>query len=127
MAEVNLGTLYDFNKAAMEYEKPLDQIALGVEISKVIADLFEKGLNHYYMLLCRERNDYTIFFINEEKKDNLYKKMMNTLNNRGKILSIDKLPDGAYEIWIKDEFENNEIFVYYLFNYDIGVVDCSDE
>ena len=127
MAEVNLGTLYDFNKAAMEHEKPLDQIALGVETTKVIADLFEKGLNHYYMLLCRERNDYTIFFINEEKKDNLYKKMMNTLNNRGKILSIDKQPDGAYEIWIKDEFENNGIFVYYLFNYDIGVVDCSDE
>ena len=53
--------------------------------------------------------------------------MINTLNNRGKILSIDKQPDGAYEIWIKDEFENNETFVYYLFNYDIGVVNCSDE
>ena len=102
----------------------------GVEFDSVKCDLKvygNKGLNHYYMLLCRERNDYTIFFINEEKKDNLYKKMMNTLNNRGKILSIDKQPDGAYEIWIKDEFENNGIFVYYLFNYDIGVVDCSDE
>ena len=43
------------------------------------------------------------------------------LDSRGRIVSIEPDSAGNYEIWIVDDF--NEALVYYLFPYDLGVIE----
>lgn len=114
MAEINLGTLYDFNKQAMTNEKPLDPILFNTKIKEIGFD------SHWLMLLCHERKDYTVFHL--ISKEGWREALKETLNNRGYVLAIDKQEDGNYEIWIRD-FETDENFVYYLFDYQYGIVE----
>ena len=120
MADIDLGmNLYDFNKNAMTQEKPLDDIAFNIATSKMVEDIIPRS--KFWMLLCNERKDYTVFII--LTKDGILKELRPTLKNRGQILSIDKQDDGNYEIWIRDP-ETKENFVYYLFDYQYGIIEA---
>ena len=119
MAELSLGTLYDFNKQAMAKEQPLAELELEQKLNKVAWDICTK---HYWMLLCNERRDYTVFNILNNNVEFLKSELCDTLKNRGEILSIDKQEDGSFEIWIRDP-ESKENFAYYLFDYCFGVVE----
>ena len=69
---------------------------------------------------------YTIFnIISSEEADSIEFELGPTLRNRGKILSIDQKEEKAWEIWIRDEHDN-ENFVYYLFNYDDAVIEINE-
>ena len=117
--EIDSGlTLYDMNKQAMQQEKPLDAIAFHIKVDDMITDLFDIH-KPYWMLLCRERNDYTLFIM--LTIDGTKSEMIETLHNRGEILSIDKQKDGNYEIWIRDP-NTKENFVYYFFDYSFGII-----
>ena len=120
MSEVSMGNLYDLNKSAMQNEKALSSSALRNKLDEIKNYFFKKG---YFMLLCHERRDYTVFNITELNKIGIAKKdLKECLINRGEILSIDRTEDGvAYEIWMRID---EEIFVYYLFPYDMGVIEC---
>lgn len=122
MADLNTDiTLYSINKQAMAQEKPLEQITANVLTYDMSKDIWSKAMNDsktYWMLLCHERRDYTVFI--PLTLDGTVKELRETLSNRGQLLSIEKLEDGNYEIWIKDE--NSECFVYYLFDYTYGVI-----
>lgn len=126
MAELNLGTLYDFNKEAMKNEKPLDPIQFNALTKDIAMEMLAKcdDDQHYWMLLCHERRDYTVFNIIacEDVKD-IEMELRPTLLNRGSIVSIEKQSDGAWEIWIRDDA--NENFVYYLFPYDNGIIEVN--
>lgn len=129
MAEINLGTLYDFNKEAMKNEKPLDPIQFNVKTKEVAQDMWEFiedcGIQ-YWMLLCHERRDYTLFnILSAIDADSIIKELRPTLTNRGQILSIDKESETTWEIWIRDN-ETNENFAYYLFQYDTGVIEINN-
>lgn len=118
MADIDLGVdLYDMNKQAYKQEKPLDAIALHIKVNNMINDIY-KTKKLYWMLLCRERNDYTVFI--PLTIEGTINEMIETLNNRGKILDIDKQEDGNYEIWIRDN-DTEENFVYYFFDYTFGI------
>lgn len=124
MAEINLGNLYEFNKEAMKNENPLDPIELNSKTAMVAKDM--KYGSEYWMLLCHERRDYTLFnIISVVNHLIIADELKSTLQNRGFILSIDEQPDGAWEIWIRD-FETNENFAYYLFQYDEGVIEINE-
>ena len=119
MADIDLGmNLYEFNQMGMANEPPLDIIALQVKTREMIEDLYSTK-NPYWMLLCRERNDYTVFIM--ITIEGTVEEMLETLKNRGQVLSIDKQKDGNYEIWIRDP-DTKENFVYYFFNYEFGIV-----
>jgi hypothetical protein len=76
------------------------------------------------MLLCRERYDFTLFNLLNKNDLSLasgIKELKECLENRGAIISIDLTENkDAYEIWIKID---DEPFVYYLFPYDLGVIE----
>lgn len=119
--EIDSGfTLYDMNKQAFAQEKPLDIIALNIKVDNMFTDIMKrKNPSSYWMLLCRERNDYTVFIpltLSGSKTE-----MIECLQNRGNVLSIDKQEDGNYEIWIRDT-DTKENFVYYFFDYKFGVI-----
>ena len=59
MAEIGMGTLYDWNKSAMEQMKSLNTTELKDKMREIKNKFFNQG--KYYMLLCHERRDYTVF------------------------------------------------------------------
>lgn len=119
MAELDLGlNLYDMNKQAYSQEKPLDPLELNIATTKMIETIMETK-KPYWMLLCRERNDYTVFI--PLTKEGTIHELIPTLNNRGQVLDIQKQEDGNYEIWIRD-IETQENYCYYFFDYSFGVI-----
>ena len=123
MAEISLGSLYEFNKAAMTQVKPLDPIEFNIKTKEVIEEVAEEASEgkRYWMLLSNERKDYTVFKV--MSAEGTLNEFRPTLKNRGLILSIDKQPDGNYEIWIRDP-DTQENFIYYLFDYSFGVIEA---
>lgn len=124
----NSANLYNMNKQLMANEKPLDVIAYGNLLGK-IATWFEQGIQ-YYMLLCHEHRNYTLFNIKPnayiglaEKSKTASQELKECLDNRGSVLSIEyQEAQDAWEIWIKDNI-TAETMVYYLFKYDAGVIE----
>ena len=81
-----------------------------------------------YMKNKIQRYDFTIFHLYEKQNSNPCKiavtELIDLLNNRGNILSIEKdsnTINNAWEIWLEID---KEIFVYYLFNCDDWVIQC---
>ena len=126
-SKMTLGTLYDFNKQLLSQAKELRRIDFKDSLNQ-IKDFIKEKDNKYFMLLCKERSDYTVFvlFKNEDFDRQIFKKELSEcLTNRGQILSIEKTKDKqAYEIWIKVD---EEAFVYYLFPYDLGVIEVKKD
>lgn len=130
MAEIELGNLYDINKELMKKEPVLDPILFNRKIKEISAEMkiqCEEMDRHYWMLLCHDRRDYTMFnIISAEEASSIEFELGPTLRNRGKILSIDQQKDGNWEIWIRDEHIEEENFAYYLFNYDAAVIEINE-
>ena len=122
-SKVSIGTLYGLNKAAVIKEISLTGEKLEEKKSLVI-DFLKNTKNTYYMLLCNERKDYTVFRL--ENQEQSLKKLADCLIdecllNRGLIKGIDitKLND-AIEIWLSIE---EEAFVFYFFPYDAAIIE----
>jgi hypothetical protein len=129
MSEVNMGTLYDFNKNAMASFEPIDIIQFNRMLNSIadtMIDACENCDQHYWMLLCHDRRDYTLFnIVAASNMDCIIYELKPTLENRGKILDIELQDTGAYEIWIRD-YDTDENFAYYLFQYDAGVIEVNN-
>lgn len=118
MGDVALGTLYDFNKSILASAEALKDIS---DKEQELKKFFKE--NEYFMLLCNELKDYTVFRLTTENKiDVAIKDLKECLNNRGEILSFEKTSDDfAFEVWMRIE---NEVYLYFLFPYDNAVIVC---
>ena len=121
MAEISMGTVYDVVKSVVKTEKTLTNTELKKRL-KEIKQFFLTKNDKYFMLLNRETYNFTLF--NLGMKDEITMKrimqdLKECLQNRGQVISIDEA-DGAYEIWIAVD---DDVLVYYLFPYDIGVIE----
>lgn len=126
MAEINGGTLYEINQNLMKNEKKMSDFDIQSK-KKYVEKYFEKSPYSYFMLLCHDARDYTLFKLTTNSSAEIAaKELIECLKNRGMILSIDKVSEtNAFEIWIRvlqDSEEKN--LCYYLFNYDEGVIEC---
>jgi hypothetical protein len=124
-------TLYEMNKSTLKNMETLE----GRNIMKTIKKTFipflkEKRLtNNYFMLLCNELKDYTLFDFdcnpdntNEEKNELACKDLKECFLNRGNIYDMGITEDKeAIEIWVK-YYADEEPHLYYFFPYDIGVI-----
>lgn len=117
----NMGTLYDINKSIIENNiKELTEEEIE-EKRKLIEDLLQRTTNKYYMLLCNDRKDYTVF-VNEENDIDEFLTILlkECLPNRGIIKSIENTEDEqAIEIWLSIEGES---YCYFLFPYDEAII-----
>ena len=124
MNDISLGTLYDVNKnLVLNGETKLTK---GVINSKkeIIKNFLRKMDNTYYMFLCNERKDYTVFrkgSYNEDTYTDDSHQLDEIINilvdecmmNRGEIRGIDLTKDkDAIEIWLIIE---DEAYCYYFF------------
>lgn len=118
-----MGTLYDINKVAVLKEKPYSKKRIELYLRNIGIFFLEKK-DRYFMLLNRERYDFTLFDFGKYKNEDLIltkgiQDLKECLQNRGKIVSIEQVDDSSYEIWI---INGDEAFVYYLFPYEKGVI-----
>ena len=122
---------YEANKMLIAQNgKAISKSKLNVIIGD-IAVRFRKWVwdnNHkYFMLLCKDRSDYTIFNMLEDNfnMNELKEALKDCIVNRGEAYDIHYEKDtDAYEIWLKID---DEFFAYYLFPYDIGVIEIGGE
>lgn len=117
---VELGTTYDINKNLVKkYEHELTKEEL-TEKEKMVDEFTREKFDNYYMLLCHDRRDYTIFHT-AVKEGSVYGELEECLINRGQIYGIDRTEDGcAIEIWLMID---DEPYCYYFFPYGIAVVE----
>lgn len=124
---ISFGNIYELNKDLVnKYEKTLTKEEIENKKQNVILKfLEEREKNLYFMLLCHEQRDYTLFnFIDYKGEDTdiiCADELIECLLNRGKIKGIDITKDNnAIEIWISID---KEAFAYYFFPYDSGVIE----
>lgn len=123
MAEVEMGTVYSMNQAFMENEKSIPKDKLKEKEKFLKAYFMEHIDEKYFMLLCKELSDYTVFVIDSKMKCGVaVQELTECLKNRGKILAIDSAEGNAYEIWIRTT-EDNACHAYYLFPYKMGIIE----
>lgn len=123
MAEVGLGTLYDMNKAIIEQQGKMSKTAFNDKLNGLVTDFFKATDNTYYMMLCNEQRDYTVFRISEfEVISKAVQELKECIENRGAVMSIEKDKNGAIEIWIKD-MSDEQNYCYYLFPYDTAIIE----
>lgn len=122
-AKLNVN-LYELNKT---FYKSMPEITFNElqEQRKKIADWIKESDCKYYMLLCRERSDYTIFALRESgglvAAD---KEIVDIVCSRGQLKAIElesNFPEKWIQFWLED---NKEIYMYALFPYDSGVIEC---
>lgn len=125
MGEVSLGNLYDLNKTAVKNLRNMIPIEIANGISKMSSWVEKNGQGiKYYMLLCREMNDYTIFKMwatpTEASLKEFSEAMSDCFSCRGTLKAIDQI-DNAFEIWIEDD---EDVHQYLFFPYDTAVIEC---
>lgn len=126
MSDISLGTLYDVNKNLVL--KNEIELTDGVVNSKkeIITNFMRQMNNAYYMLLCNEKKDYTVFRMNDKDSDDSIREIVSILvdeclKNRGEIRGIDLTKDkDAIEIWLIIE---DEAYCYYFFPYDVAIIE----
>ena len=130
---IAMGTLYDVNKNIVEKSIAALTTEEMQRKKDLIVDFIHQANNSYYMLLCNERKDYTIFHRNIEGdcfKDDAGKAEENIENilideclpNRGYTKSIELTENkDAVEIWISIDEES---YCYYFFPYDAAIIEC---
>lgn len=120
--QIELGNLYEINQQLVDKLKPLTESQIDAVID-TMGEWFDSQYNEhtYYMLLCNEMKDYTVF----KRTDNSEEfglVLKECLVNRGTLLAIDEEGAGAaWEIWIR--MADNVCHCYYLFPYDEAVIE----
>lgn len=115
-------SLYELNKSIIAQCNPLEIEDISEKIN--LFDQFNIDANNlHYMLLCKEYSYYTIFeFDPMTSMPTFGAAVCEIISNIGTVYSIELTQDEqAIEIWIKPD-GTDELFVFYLFPYDSGVV-----
>lgn len=125
MAEVNMGTVYEVNKKlSLENDKPLDPIALNLKVKDMAAKM---SVGDFWMLLCNERRDYTIFDVKKGNVKDIEPELKETLVNRGEVITIFWNESyNAWEVWIRDInplTTEKEDYMYLFFDYSSAIVE----
>ena len=118
--KIPLMTLYEMSKQIVA-NLPIRQTPAELESCKKILRKF-KHLG-YYMLLCREENDYTVIRVRKAKNPDKFEDLIiELLQSRGDIKDIDYDSDkNSLECWVQKE---DKIMMYKLFPYSWGVIEC---
>lgn len=123
MAEIDSGmTVYDFTKKGMANFSKLSKKNLEAAIFR-LRKYVENTNNRFYMLLCNDRRDFTVFRLKEKELKNRVHAIADLIEccqNRGDIIEINEDENGGMEIWLKI---NGEAFAYYFFPYDEAVIE----
>jgi hypothetical protein len=113
---------YDIHKQLYARMNPLSDENLQKKLVSIGGWFSSFAQGKFFMLMCKEISYYTVFHFNEPNYTNGVEELKKTLQFRGQIIDINYVhSENAYECWIKNSL--GEMEMYYLFNYDWGVVE----
>ena len=113
MADVEVGTLYELNKQIMAQLPPQSKDMMNHNWT-IIGDWFSKNQKRWFMLMCKERSDFTLLHITDYQFTKGLFELKEILAERGKVLAIQYIHgEDTFEIWLKDH--NGEVFMFMLF------------
>lgn len=114
MADVAVGNLYELNKQIMAQLPPQSEAIMNHNWT-VIGDWFGKDKNRWFMLMCKERSDFTFLHITDNHFAKGIEELKEVLQERGQILAIQyQHGEDAFEIWVKNKEE--EVYMFMLFS-----------
>ena len=133
--QVAMGTLYEMNQNIIEKNIPTLTEEELQNKKNLIVDFVNNCGNAYYMLLCNDRKDYTIFhrqydsirgiyLDNAGEIDDTLERILvdECLPNRGQTKSIELTENkDAIEIWLSIDGQS---YCYYFFPYDSAIIEC---
>lgn len=113
-------TLYEINQQVMAQLPPLDEQTLKTTWN-IIGDWFGKDQCRWFMLMCKERSDFTLIHINDNKFLETIQELQEILEERGQILNIQYIHgEDVFEIWIKND---TGVYMFMLFGADWMVIE----
>ena len=114
--------MYDINKQIISQLPVMSKEGVAEKLTE-IKNYVDDLKNTFYMLLCRDINYYTVFMIDGDANEKFEDVLLECLKTFGQIKAIDEV-DGAFEIWIENEFFDGGPYAFYFFPYDAGVERC---
>ena len=128
--EISGSSLYEMNQIIMQSEPLMSKEDTLKSIEKLAIWIYDKSnTEKYFMMLCKDLSDYTVFNIDKENTGNAVAHHCNTMavdvidciKNRGDLISIEETEDkNAWEIWIKIM---DKTYAFYLFPYTSAVIE----
>ena len=128
-SEVALGNLYDMNKQMMANEPVMSKEEIQTAKEQLRAWFTHNFTQKYFMLLCHELRDYTLFNLDKTDSWKMAKPqtiltaaddVVECMSNRGSLLVMDQQEDNTWELWIRND---EGCFAYYLFPYGTAVLE----
>ena len=127
-SEVTLGSLYDINKQLMQDTPSIDATILEQRKEALCTWINKHADQHYFMLLCNDLKDYTIFNIQPtcmgviciNQLQTMTNDVIECMTNRGKLQAIELQDTDAWELWLGTDEGS---FAYYLFPYGNAVLE----
>lgn len=127
MADVDMNfTVYDYNKNIMKQWPVLEGEGLENVKQELRNYLESTPAEQYLMMLCREKNDYTLFNFYDTWDDAQFANdVMECFANRELgIVNVEVIDDGvAMEIWAKRPGQMEEADLYYIFPADSMIIE----
>ena len=124
MANVDMGlNLYEYNLMIMKQLPVIEDLSA---VEETIWEYWENApFDSYLMLLCKEKNDYTLFDFNGNDAGNFTNDIFECFANRDLgIVNAEIIDDGvAMEIWVKKPGQMEDANLYYLFPADQMVIE----
>lgn len=122
MAEVVMGTAYEINKEIWGQLANPDEQIIKTQLGSLGSWLSSNYKNHYYMLLCREKHDYTIIHLKQSAYYEAAQEVQEVLETRGSIIDIGYSHEfGFYECWVREP--DGEVNMYAFFPCDDWVIE----
>lgn len=122
--KITIGSLYEMNKQLFKQIKPPSEQIINLELANVGA-WFSANINtKYYMLLCKERSDYTLFHLDNFNYNKIIQELKEVLEERGDIMGFDFVHgENAYQCWVRERDDEHQVYMFMLFDADWMVVE----
>lgn len=121
---VNMGSLYEMNQQIFKSMPSLSEEVINTELANIGAWFSAHHSAKYYMLLCKERSDYTMIHLNDFNFSQAIQEIKEVLQERGDILAIDYVHgEDVFQCWVRERSEDAVPRMFVLFDADWMVID----
>lgn len=114
---LEMGNLYDFNKIAYTKMPSIPADRAKEKFQDISAWFAAKPSNKYFMLLCKELADYTVFNLSKGADSTVaaIQELKDLTKHRGTLLDISYNENfNSYEFWVRAK-QDGEVHMYLLF------------
>ena len=122
--KVTAGSLYEMNQQLFKKIKAPSKESIDIELANIGAWFSSNFKTKYYMLLCKERSDYTMFHLENFNYSKAVQELREVLEERGEIMGFDFIHgENAYQCWVRERDEDRNVYMFMLFDADWMVVE----